>query len=87
MLHKLNWCLFSCRCSFGGGVVRNFMTRFYTKLNETKSYHSTLFPFLLIKFGRSLKNPLKPSSNKNGLDAICDVFYSKDIPSYFVKIV
>ena len=61
MLHKLNWCLFSCRCSFGGGVVRNFMTRFYTKLNETKSYHSTLFPFLLIKFGRSLKISLKLS--------------------------
>ena len=72
---------------FGGGgvVVRNFMTSFYTKLNQTKSYHSTLFPFLLIKFGRSLTNPLKPSSNKKGLDAICDVFYSKDVPSCFVK--
>ena len=48
----------------GGVDVRNFMTSFYTKLNETKSYHSTLFPFLLTKFSRSLTNPLKPSSSK-----------------------
>lgn len=36
MLHKLNWCLFSCRCSLGGGevVVRNFMISFDSKLNE-----------------------------------------------------
>lgn len=77
-------CFFTCRCSLWGVDVRNFMSSFYTKLNETKSHHSLLANKVLSVINESTQDEFK---QEEPLDAICNVFYSKDAPSYFVKLL